>query len=182
MRSKFLLAAAALLAASPAAAAVTVLGNSSARQCYEAAELRGNPSLDVIRTCDQALRDEGLSEYDRVATLVNRGILKARMGKLDQAIIDYDAALDRDPNEAEAYLNKGFALLRLSNAAQDAKPLFDSALAKRTRRPELAYYGRAVANELSGQVRAAYEDYRQASLLSPSWKDPKADLARFSVK
>lgn len=182
MRSKFLLATAVLLTASPAAAAVTVLGNSSARQCFEAAEARGGATHDAIRTCDQAMRDEGLSEYDRVATLVNRGILKARLGRLEAAIVDYDAALNQDPDEAEAYLNKGFALLRLSTAAENAKPLFDSALAKRTRRPELAYYGRAVANELSGQVRAAYEDYRQASLLNPSWKDPKADLARFSVK
>ena len=182
MGSKFLFAAAALLAASPAAAAVTVLGNSSARLCYEAAESRGLPSTGSIRTCDQAMRDEGLSEYDRVATLVNRGILKARLGKVDDAILDYDAALDRNPNEAEAYLNKGFALLHLPDAAQQARPMFDSALAKKTRRPELAYYGRAVANELTGQVRAAYQDYRQASLLDPKWADPKTELARFKVK
>jgi tetratricopeptide (TPR) repeat protein len=180
--SKFLFAAAALLAASPASAAITVLGNSSARLCYEAAESRGNPTLNVIRTCDEAMRADALSDYDRVATLVNRGILKARLGNLDEAIVDYDAALRRDPNEAEAYLNKGFALLHLENSAQEARPMFDSALAKKTRRPELAYYGRAVANELSGHVRAAYEDYRQASLLDPKWKDPKSELARFRVR
>ena len=182
MGSKFLFAAAALLAATPASAAVTVLGNSSARLCYEAAERRGNPSMNLVRTCDQAMREDALSDYDRVATLVNRGILKARLGHVDEAIADYDAALSRDPDEAEAYLNKGFALLHLDNAAQQARPMFDSALAKKTRRPELAYYGRAVANELTGQVRAAYEDYRQASLLDPSWKDPKADLARFKIR
>jgi tetratricopeptide (TPR) repeat protein len=182
MGSKFLFAAAALLVAAPATGAVTVLGNSSARLCYEAAESRASPNLTVLRTCDQAMRDEGLSDYDRVATLVNRGILKARLGNVDEAILDYDAALDRNPNEAEAYLNKGFALLHLPDAAQQARPMFDSALANRTRRPELAYYGRAVANELTGQVRAAYDDYRQASLLNPRWKDPKADLARFSVR
>ena len=182
MRSKFLFAAAALLAASPVAGAVTVLGNSSARLCYEAAESRISSSMSAIRTCDQAMRDEGLSEYDRVATLVNRGILKVRLGNIDEGIVDYDAALSSDPNEAEAYLNKGFALLHLDNAAQQARPMFDTALEKKTRRPELAYYGRAVANELTGQVRAAYEDYRQASLLDPKWKDPKADLARFQVR
>lgn len=182
MRSKFLFAAAALLAATPVAGAVTVLGNSSARLCYEAAESRSNPSMNVIRTCDQAMRDEGLSQYEQVATLVNRGILKARLGNVDEAIVDYDAALDRDPNEPEAYLNKGFALLHLPDAAQQARPMFDTALEKRTRKPALAYYGRAVANELSGQVRAAYEDYRQASLLDPKWQDPKADLARFQVR
>ncbi|MEA3064553.1 MAG: hypothetical protein QOJ27_999 [Sphingomonadales bacterium] len=182
MRSQFLFAAAALLAASPAAGAVTVLGNSSARLCYEAAESHMSPSMTLIRTCDDAMRDEGLSGYDRVATLVNRGILKARLGNLDEAIVDYDAALRSDPNEAEAYLNKGFALLHLPDAARQARPMFDSALEKKTRRPELAYYGRAVANELSGEVRAAYDDYRQASRLDPKWQDPKADLARFQVR
>jgi len=180
--SKFLFVAAALLAASPGAAAVTVLGNSSARICYEAAESRSMPTQNLIRTCDEAMRADALSDFDRVATLVNRGILKARLGNVDEAIVDYDAALKRDPSEAEAYLNKGFALLRLDDAAQDARPQFDSALAKKTRRPELAYYGRAVANELTGQVRAAYEDYRQASLLDPKWQDPKSDLARFRVR
>jgi tetratricopeptide (TPR) repeat protein len=179
---KFLFAAAALLAASPGAAAVTVLGNSSARLCYEAAESRSAPTAGVLRTCDEAMRADALTDYDRVATLVNRGILKARLGRIDEAILDYDAALSRDPSEAEAYLNKGFALLHLDDAAQQARPMFDHALAKKTRRPELAYYGRAVANELTGQVRAAYEDYRQASLLDPKWQDPKADLARFRVR
>jgi tetratricopeptide (TPR) repeat protein len=182
MGSKFLFAVAVLLAASPAAGAVTVLGNSSARLCYEAAESRSNPSMTLIRTCDQAMHDEGLSDYDLVATLVNRGILKARLGNLDAAIVDYDAALDRNPDEAEAYLNKGFALLHLPDAAQQARPMFDSALEKRTRKPALAYYGRAVANELTGQVRAAYEDYREASRLDPKWQDPKVELARFQVR
>ena len=59
--------------------------------------------------------------------------------------------------------------------------MFDSALEKKTRRPELAYYGRAVAHELTGEVRAAYRDYRQASRLDPKWRQPKADLARFKV-
>jgi tetratricopeptide (TPR) repeat protein len=181
MRSHFLFAAAALLAATPAFGAVSVLGNSPARSCYLAAESRGSPSMDVLRFCDDALYRGALTDEEQVATFVNRGILKARLGNLDQAISDYDAALSRDPDEAEAYLNKGFALLHLSKSGLEAKPLFDSALAKKTRRPELAYYGRGVANELAGQIRAAYQDYRQASRLDPKWREPKAELARFRV-
>src|SRR5688500_16117363 len=127
MRSKFLFAAAALIAATPAAAAVSVLGNSHARLCCEAAEARGTPNITLVRTCDEALRSDNLSNYDMVATLVNRGILKARLGNVEQAIIDYDAALDENPDEAEAYLNKGFALLHLPDAALQARPMFDSA-------------------------------------------------------
>jgi tetratricopeptide (TPR) repeat protein len=181
MRSNFLFAAAALLAATPATAAVTVIGNTGARSCFEAAEARSRPSQSTILTCDDALKEEGLTHADMVATLVNRGILKARLGNLDGAIRDYDSALRHDPDEPEAYLNKGFALLHLSESPQQAKPMFDSAIEKKTRRPELAYYGRAVAHELTGEVRAAYQDYRQASRLAPKWRDPKADLARFRV-
>ena len=181
MRSKFLFAAAALLAATPAAGAVSVIGNSAARSCYLAAESRGAPSLEVLRFCDDALAREALTESELVATFVNRGILKARLGELDEAISDYDAALSRDPDEPEAYLNKGFALLHRSDSGNEAKPMFDTALAKKTRRPELAYYGRGVAHELGGQVRAAYQDYRQASRLDPKWRQPKLELARFRV-
>lgn len=180
MRSYFLFAAAALVAASPATGAVSVIGNSYARMCYEAAESRV-PSMSALRTCDEALREDSLSNADMVATFVNRGILKARVGNIEQAIADYDEALSRDPDQPEAYLNKGFALLHLPAAEAQAKPMFDTALAKKTRRPELAYYGRAVAHELNGDVKAAYYDYRQASRLDPKWRDPKTELARFKV-
>lgn len=181
MRSHFLFAAAALLAATPAVGAVSVIGNSAARSCYLAAETGGAPTMDVLRFCDDAIRQEALSHDELVATLVNRGILKSRLGDLDGAISDYDAALGRDPDQAEAYLNKGFALLNRPQSGEQAKPLFDTALAKKTRRPELAYYGRGIANELTGEVRAAYQDYRQASLIDPKWRQPKVELARFRV-
>jgi tetratricopeptide (TPR) repeat protein len=181
MRSHFLFAAAALLAATPALGAVLVQGNSAARSCYLAAETRSIPTPDILRFCDDALSREVLSAQETAATFVNRGILKARLGNFDAAVSDYDSALARNPDEPEAYLNKGFALLQVSDSGQEAKPLFDSALEKKTRRPQLAYYGRGVAHELSGQVRAAYQDYRQASRLDPKWREPKAELARFRV-
>lgn len=181
MRSHFLFAAAALLVATPALGAVSVIGNSAARSCYLAAETRGAPTMEVLRFCNDALQRETLTEDEMVATLVNRGILKARLGNLDDAIADYDAALSRDPDEPEAYLNKGFALLHLSETGAEAKPLFDTAIAKKTVRPELAYYGRGIAHELTGELRAAYQDYREASRLDPKWRQPKMELARFRV-
>ena len=166
----------------PAGAAVTVLGSSSARLCYEAADARMAPTRDSIIRCNQALGEENLSDYDTVATFVNRGILKLRMGNNDDAIADFDTALARDPNQAEAYLNKGVALLRKPEGWAQAVPLFDAALANKTRRPALAYYGRGVANELGGHVKEAYLDYREASRIEPKWHDPQVELARFTVR
>jgi Tfp pilus assembly protein PilF len=177
---KFLLAAAVAAMAVPAGAAVTVLGNSSARLCYQAAE-SGSIAGNGMGYCDQALREENLSAHDRVATHVNRGILKLRQGSLDAAIVDFDKAIEQNPDEAEAYLNKGMAVLRGSDSA-GAVSLFDTAIVKKTRKPAIAYFGRAVANELGGDIRAAYRDYRQASRIEPKWGLPKAELARFTVR
>jgi tetratricopeptide (TPR) repeat protein len=85
-----------------------------------------------------------------------------------------------DPDEPETYLNRGSALIRREDAA-NAIAMFDQAIQRNTRRPELAYYGRALANELSGNVRAAYRDYRRASELAPRWSEPRIELRRFRV-
>lgn len=176
-----LLTASVSLLAAPAFAAVTVVGSTSARACYNAAENRFG-GTEAIDDCDQALREENLSGYDRVATHVNRGILKLRGGAVDAAIADFDRAIDLNPREAEAYLNKGMAVLRLPDGEDQAIGLFDAALQKKTRKPAIAYYGRGVANELNGRLREAYRDYRQASAMDPKWREPKAELARFTVR
>jgi tetratricopeptide (TPR) repeat protein len=176
-----LLTAGIAFSAAPADAAITVLGNTFARTCFEAAESRfSNP--EAIVNCDQALSEENLLDSDRVATHVNRGILKLRSGAVDSAIADFDQAIDLNPAEAEAYLNKGMAVLRLPDGEDQAIGLFDAALQKKTRKPAIAYYGRAIANELNGRIREAYRDYRQASVMDPKWREPKAELARFTVR
>ena len=182
MKIKFLIGIALAATAFPAAAAVTVIGSSSARLCYEAAEARSLPSVDSIGRCDEALEREPLTDYEIVATYVNRGILKLRRGQIEPAIADFNTAIDRDPTEPEAYLNKGMATLRLPHGWEQALPLFNTAIEQKTRRPAVAYYGRAVAHELAGEVKAAYRDYRQASLIEPNWRDPQTELARFTVR
>jgi tetratricopeptide (TPR) repeat protein len=186
MFGKFLVPAvvlvgASLLGATPATAAVQVIGSSSARMCYEAADAPGKPTPDELGRCNAALSEEALARHDETATYVNRGILKLRLGRLQEAVSDFDNAIGNDPDEAEAYLNKGMAVLRMNDGAQ-AVPLFNSALQKKTRRPALAYYGRGVAQEMAGKLKEAYLDYRQASLIEPEWREPKIELSRFTVR
>ena len=175
----FLLPAAVIAAASPAIANIQVLGNTLAKTCYEAAD-SNRDYMDGLRHCDQALQ-QALFENDRVATLVNRGILRMRVGHLDGAIEDFDEAIERDPEQAEAYLNKGWALLR-RDGWDEAVPLFTTALEKRTIRPAVAHLGRGMAYETGGKISLAYRDYRRATSLAPKWSRPRAELARFQVK
>lgn len=168
------------VAAAPASAAVVVLGNSNARLCFEAADSPMNPDTRDVRRCDDALMSEALTSYETVATHVNRGILQLRRGLIDLAIGDFNRAISLDPNQPEAYLNKGAALLRSQNAAE-AMSLFTMALERNTTRPAVAHYGRAIANETLGNLSAAYRDYTEASRIAPDWSDPRMELTRFRV-
>jgi tetratricopeptide (TPR) repeat protein len=180
MNRKYLLAAIVAAAAAPASAAVFVVGNTDARMCYEAADSPIAPAVRDIRRCDEALLHENLSGYETVATHVNRGILKLRRGLTDDAVADFDRAITLDPDQPEAYLNKGAALIRRQNPAE-ALQLFTVALEHNTSRPAIAHYGRAVANEALGNLPAAYRDYQMASQLDPNWAEPRTELARFRV-
>lgn len=176
-----LIAAAFAVLPFPAIAGVTVIGSSSARLCYLAAESIAMPGLQEIRQCDIALTEESSDRHNLIATYVNRGILHLRRGNVSGALSDFDEALRRDPNEAEAYLNRGSALLR-SDHRREAVAMFSQAIEHNTRRPALAHYGRAMAYELLGDARAAYYDYRRASELDPDWSAPREDLQRFRVQ
>lgn len=176
-----LLAAAATLVPGAASASSLVLGTGLARECFEAADKqRASPA--AVATCDRALTEEALPYDDQVATYVNRGIIRARLGDFVGAHADYDRALRLDPNEPEAYLNKGALVLKTDQDWRRARQLFDLALARQTRRPEIAHYARAVASELGGDLSGAYADYVKASELAPGWEEPRRELTRFSVR
>lgn len=182
MKIVFLVAAS--LAAMPAGAGagVTVIGSSAARICYEAAEAELPRGSGDIKACNEALAQSELTGGDLVATHVNRGILRSRRADITGALADFDRALMLDPDEPEAYLNKALVLTMKADDAGRALPLFTVALEKRTKRPELAYFGRAAANEELGDLKAAYFDYRRAVSADPKWAAPQVELARFLVQ
>jgi tetratricopeptide (TPR) repeat protein len=176
----FLFTASALVSM-PASSAVTVIGNSSARVCFEAAESPLMPRAYHLEQCGNALTEEAGTPRNVAATYVNRGVLRVRIGKIDEAIADFDAAMALYPDEPEAYLDKGSALIR-AGQPEAAVPLFGMALERNTRKPAFAYYGRAMAYEDMGNLQLAYSDYKRASAAAPKWDRPREELSRFEVK
>jgi tetratricopeptide (TPR) repeat protein len=162
-----------------AEAAVKVIGAGDGRLCYEYARA-GVASDHGIETCTRSLDEQSLSPSDRAATLVNRGILRMYAKELELALADYEEAIKAEPGLADAYVNKGIALVNIGRDTE-AIAAISKALELNTAHAELAYYTRAVANEMLGNVRAAYRDYRQAAALKPDWAEPKKQLQRFSV-
>ncbi|QMW21944.1 tetratricopeptide repeat protein [Sandaracinobacteroides saxicola] len=172
---------AALLLALPGHAAVTLMGGGMGRSCFEAAEMKRSTRTS-IEICTQALEEEALGRRDRAATLVNRGILKMQGRDLDGAIADYAEAIRVDGSLAEAYVNHGIALLHKGGRDRDAIAALSQGLSMNPSRPEVAYYTRAVAYELTGDMRQAFEDYQAAAAAKPGWEEPIEQLKRFSVE
>lgn len=180
--AKFALASVSIATIAGAAnSAVIVIGNSRAQSCYQSAEY-ARATQSNIDECNAALEHDLLSQRERVATLVNVGILHFYRRDYNTALSHFDQAIAIDAEEPEALLNKAITLLRRDEAGGEALPLFTMALEMGTRKPALAYYGRGLAHELNGDLTAAYYDIQRASEADPDWDVPERDLARFIVQ
>jgi tetratricopeptide (TPR) repeat protein len=173
-------AAAALLATAPASASDITIGTSLAHACY-LSSFHSIPGRFAVGECDRALEEELLSDNDRVATIVNRGIVKMSLGDFRGADDDFDTAIRMDADEPEALLNKGLLRLR-QNRPEEAIGYFDRSIDAKTRRPALAHYVRAITQEQLGNVRGAYADLIRARELDPKWPLPAEELTRYHVR
>lgn len=153
-------------------------GERAAAGCYYAASGRIE-SRAGLRACDAALADAALAPAVRAATLVNRGALRLRAGAIPAALADFDAAIAAAPGNADAYLNKGLALIQIGGRDAEAVAVLTEALDHQPAKPELVYFHRAGANENLGRLRAAYDDYAEAAQLAPGWAEPATQLQRF---
>ena len=163
---------------STAQAAVSVLGDGPAQLCYQAADTGQSP-LDYMSYCDQALAGS-LSNADRAATLVNRGVLKLAINSVDGASADFNSSLAINANLGEAYVDLGATLIAKRRYAEALADI-NKGLVLGTKEPHLAYYDRAMADEALGNLQAAYDDYRKAQALAPDFQKASDELKRFKI-
>jgi len=165
-------------ASGSAQAAVTVIGSGPAEMCYQGAENGGDPNL-YISYCTQALGSL-LTTRDRAATFVNRGVLKLSLAESNAALDDFNAGLAIDDSLGEGYVDRGAALIGLKRY-DDAIKDIDKGLTLGAKRPEIAYYDRAMADEARGDALAAYQDTQHALAAQPDYARASDNLKRFKV-
>lgn len=156
-----------------------VVGDSLARSCYEAARSRSS-DFRALKDCNDAFR-ASLSRRNRVATHVNRSIVKFERGDYAGALDDLNEALERDPELAAIHMNFGEVYTRMQRWTE-ADAAFTRSLELNVREPHRAYFGRAIVREEAGDLEGAYADYVAASELSPQWTLPRRELERFVVR
>ena len=164
---RMLMIAAAFAITSPAAAqmSVSTFGATDAQGCYEDALSEATTSVD---RCDAALRGQPLTKRDRLATLVNRGVIQNRAGRLDAALADFNAALEGDSALGEAFLNRGnaqFLLGKYDLAIADYERSLETDLSK----PWVAWYNIGLAREAQKDARGARTAYERALEANPDF-------------
>jgi tetratricopeptide (TPR) repeat protein len=189
MRLKIVvLAAASTLVLAPvmkASASDSVLmGSPNALQrCADAADhiVAGDVSVGKgLGFCDTAVEISRDRRDELAAAYVNRSVLRLAVGQYKGALADSDAAIHIKFIIPQAHINRGIAL-SAEKRNGEAVHAFTDALALNPSHPEIVYFDRAMAREDDGDTKGAYLDYRQASLLAPTWDTPKQQLARFAV-
>jgi tetratricopeptide (TPR) repeat protein len=175
----------ALISAGSARAAVTVIGNGLAHSCYLAAKLdygvRGGEEI-----CTAALDSNRLSPRDRAATYVNRGVVRSNLRHYRSALDDYDRGIGfgqylADSDLGIAHVDRASVLNALGRYTEALESV-NKGLSLNTQRPEVALYNRAIAREALGDVKGAWQDYRQALVLVPTFTPAAEELKRFHVE
>ena len=100
----------------------------------------------------------------------NRGFLAYERGDYKDAIVDYDVAIDKDPNDAEVYYLRGLARESLEQS-EAAIVNFDNAIRLDPEHTK-AYYWRGYVKGSLGRYEAAIVDFDVCLIKIPNMRKP----------
>ena len=177
----FVLISILLVTAVTSHAQVLIIGGEAGQDCYRAVKFNPSPGTRHERICTDAIASGALDRVNLAGTLINRGIIRMRMGDFGPALEDYARAERMTPHSGALHLNKGAALIGIGDY-DAALVSLNRALELETQEPYAAHYNIGVAHEYLGQAAPAYESYQAALELKPDWSLPTRALERFTVE
>ena len=161
-------------------ASIISFGNSDAQRCYNAAEL-ASYAPGSVDDCNAALESRALPKKDRIATLINRGVVFNHRKNYTAAFADFETALALDSEVSAAYVNRGnsyFATQEVDLAIDD----YTTALQMNPRNPYIAHYNRGLANEANRNADLAFADFVRVIELRPGWAPAEMRIEQYREK
>lgn len=174
-----LLGAVLLLIPARAHALVTVVGSGLAHDCFLIAKM-GNEPVKGIATCDEALAEEALDPQQRAGTFINRAVMKAALGRTDDAMRDYDEGIRIKPDLGDGYVDRGAALILLKRY-DEAMTDINKGIGLGLSYEHVGYYNRAVAEFYLGRITESYYDYKKTLEIAPDFAPAQAQLKNFTI-
>lgn len=119
----------------------------------------------AIAACSRLAENRGLGKRNRAIALGNRGAAYKMLGRYDEALADFDQAIELDGSNPQYYCQKGDVHLRLDRA-DDAIEDYSTAL---QRSPKFVWgrQGRGRAYLAKGEGDKALADFNEALRLKP---------------
>lgn len=136
-------------------------------------------NISPLELCTLAIREDA-SGPSRAANHNNRGVLLFAEGRLEEALQDFQQAIQLRETLANAHANRGYTLVALGQWAEAVTAL-NRGIELGAEEAAKAHFSRAIAHEELGQLREAYQDYTSAAELDPQWDAPIQELSRFQV-
>ena len=134
----------------------------------------------AIRACSTYLEDRTATPQNLAVAYVNRAIAYSLRRGFDQALSDYGAAIQLDPENPLAFYNRGNLHF---DRGEHAKAIADYTSAiERDPTFALAYLNRGLAHERTGRNEAATADYRQALSKQPTAAQARRRLRQLRSK
>jgi len=117
---------------------------------------------------DMTLWDDVISKYQTVAlAYYNRGLEYMNENKMDQALTDYNKAIELKPNYTEAYVNRG-NIMRGNQKNVDALNDYNKALAVNPNFSK-AYFNRGILYMNEQRFEESLSDFSKAIELNPRY-------------
>ncbi|MBI1252431.1 MAG: tetratricopeptide repeat protein [Alphaproteobacteria bacterium] len=164
----------------PWSGARSTFENNTAIEICSRAAAQGDVSDTAVEACQQA-RESRLTFNDRIATLINSGVVHLRRGEFDRAIGFYDQVLAQEPDHAIAMFNRGAAMVHAGRYAESVSSLTQS-LTLGVAEPHKAYYYRGAARRALGDLRGAREDFRSALAIAPDFPPAATGLSEVEAE
>jgi tetratricopeptide (TPR) repeat protein len=142
--------------------------NLASRSCTQAdAARREGNSQSAIALYTQCLETANLTPEQRAIILTNRGNIHFSLGEQETATVDFERAIELNPDSQVAYYNRGLAAFVIGHY-EDA--IVDSSEAIRID-PTMAeaFYNRGAAHANLGNYPQAIADLTEAIRLRPDW-------------
>jgi tetratricopeptide (TPR) repeat protein len=127
--------------------------------CFESTQnTTGQPDPSP---CDAVIHNPSTDSWTRAAAHNNKGLIMSAMGMHEDALGDFQTAIELAPGLTEARINRANLLLRLGRYS-DALGAYDEALQGATSHQQVALFNRALAHRALGNLEQADRDLAAA--------------------
>lgn len=121
----------------------------------------------AVKIADQVLASAEIDPAQESRILYQRGLAKNSLGKTEEAVADFEQAIELDPNLLAAYTAAANALAA-ANRAPQAKAMYGRAVQHFPENP-LVYNNRGDFLRHTGEIEAAIADYTRALEINPNY-------------